>query len=226
MVQLTGHEGAWNADLRELVPERVHRAGAHSAQRAGEARDVVTQALRADLRHVGGSSSLQAGEQGQRPPVVGESLEPVLLDAFGETLVAAAPPFAGVFLQPRMRADGEQREHAVGTPGRDMQRQPAAHRIAHDVTALHADRVPEQDEIPGARVHGAQRAMTKLGFAVTAQVRHDPRPAQRHVRDELAPAAAALGEAVEERDRRAVAGDKVAQPGVPSVQNHHSILWM
>ena len=185
---------------------------------------MIAKALCADLRHICWPSSLQACEQGQRPPVVDESLEPVLLDAFGETLVAAAPPFAGVFLQPRMRADGEQREHAVGTPGRGMQRQPAAHRIAHDVTALHAQRVPQPHEVRGARVHGAQRAVSELGFAVTPQVGHDPFPALWHVRDELAPAAAALGEAVEERDRRPVAGHKVAQPGVPSVQNHDSIV--
>ena len=68
--------------------------------------------------------------------------------------------------------------------------------------------------------------MPELRFAVAAQVRHDPHPALGHMRDDLSPAAAALGEAVQERDRRTVAGDKVAQPGIPSVENHSSMVWM
>ncbi len=67
--------------------------------------------------------------------------------------------------------------------------------------------------------------MPHLRFAVAPEVGHDPLPARGHLGDELAPAPSGLGEAVEERHRRAVAGDKVAQPDVLTLQNHDSILW-
>src|SRR5205814_5395943 len=104
------------------------------------------------------------------------------------------------------------------------ERKPAAHRVAGNVAALDAEVVPQGDEVVGARVHRAEDAVAGLRFPVAPEVGHDPSPAFGHSRDELAPAAAALRETVQKGDRRAVAGDKVAQPGVLTLQNHDSIL--
>jgi hypothetical protein len=54
------------------------------------------------------------------------------------------------------------------------------------------------------------------------KVGHNPLPTGGHGRDELLPAATALGEAVEKGDRRAFAGDYIVEANVGTLQNRHS----
>ena len=224
MVELARHEGARERHVGELVPQRLHGAGAHPSEGTGQAGDVVLEALGPNLRHVSVAAALEPGEHRQRPPVVHERLDAILLDPRGQRLVSLAPSLAGIGVESCVRADGQRREDAVGPPGGHMQGEPAAHRVADEVAALDLQRVPELDQVLGAGVHGAGGAMPDLRLAVAAEIGDDPPIALRHLGHQLAPAAAALCEAMQERHRPALAGDKVAQAGVPNVQNHDSIL--
>ena len=220
MVQLAGDEGAWKRDAREVIPQRIHGAGAHPAQRAGKAGDVVRHPLGAHLGHERGPATLEAREQGQRAPVVDERLQPVLLDALGEPFVPAPASLSGLFLEARVRTDGEQREDSFRSARGGVERQAAAHRITHEVRARDSEMVPEPLEVVGASVHAARRAGPGTRLAMSAQVGHDPHPAFRHPGNDLEPAATVLREPVEQGDRRAGAEHEVAQSHVRTVENH------
>jgi hypothetical protein len=62
---------------------------------------------------------------------------------------------------------------------------------------------------------------------VATEVRQHPPPAGRHQRDDLAPAIAVLGKAVEQRYRRTFADHLIVEPDVRFFENpHRQILWM
>ena len=124
VVELARHEGAWHADAVKVVPQRLHHAGAHAAQRAREAGDVVLEALGAKLRNVAFAAPLQAGEEGKRTPVIDEGLDPIFFEALGQGLVAAATPLACVTVEPGVRADGQERKQPL-RPSRASSSRPA-----------------------------------------------------------------------------------------------------
>ena len=224
MVKLSRDESARAAHVGELVPDRIHRAGSHASQRAGESRDVVLQPFRPHLSDVRRPAALQPGEEGKSAPVIDERLDAIALDAFRQGLVAEPAALACAVVEPGMRADRDEREHALGTARRHVKRKPPTHRVAREVRPLDPEPVPKGKQVLGASVHRAWRARRRLRFAVAAKVGHDPTPAFGDLGDELAPAPSALREAVQQGDRRTGAGHKVAQLYVLTLQNHDSIL--
>src|SRR5205807_144630 len=143
VVELARDEGEWKLRQPELIPDRLHHARAHPAQRAGKTRRMVLEALRAHLREEGRSATLQSGKQRKAAPVVDEGPDAISLDAIGKRLVAATPPVASAGVQAGVRADGEHGKDAVTAACRDMEGEPAAHRVADEVRALDAEMVPQ-----------------------------------------------------------------------------------
>ncbi len=90
VVQLAGDERGWDGDLRQLVPERRHTSGAHSAQRGCKARDGVPHALGAQLCDKRRAAPLEAREQRQAAPVVDESPHAIGFDALRQRFVSTA----------------------------------------------------------------------------------------------------------------------------------------
>src|SRR5439155_11581065 len=156
--------------------------------------------------------------------VADECVDAVVFDPLGKRLVAKPSSLTRIFVEPGVRTDGEKRERTVGVARCDVKREAAAHRVTHDMTSLEAELVPQPQNVRGTPVHRAWGARADLRLAVAAKVWHDPSPALRHMRDDLVPAAAALGEAVQERHRRAGARHYVAQPDVLSRQNHRQSM--
>ena len=206
LVELAGHKRAGEAHLRELVPQRFHRAGTHPAQRAGEPGRAILQALGPHLGDVRRSAPLEAGKNRQRAPVVDKGLDAFPLDSLGERLVVSSTLVARILVQPGMGADRQQREDPLWPPRRDVEGEPSAHRVAGEVRLLEAELVPQRHQVIRAGVHRTRLARRGLRLAVTAEVRHDPSPTFGHLRDDLPPAAAALSETVQECHRRSVAG--------------------
>jgi hypothetical protein len=61
---------------------------------------------------------------------------------------------------------------------------------------------------------------------MSAKIWHDPHPAVGHSGNDLEPAAPALCEPVQKRDRRALAAHEVAQSDALTIENHMQIVWM
>ena len=88
VVELAGDERGWDLDTVELVPDGSHRARAHAAQRFRQTRNVIVHARGSHLGQERRPSALQTLEQGQAAPVVDEGLQPVVLNALRQRLVA------------------------------------------------------------------------------------------------------------------------------------------
>ena len=124
---------------------------------------------------------------------LGERLDPVALDAIGERLVGGAAQLAlRLSGQARARAQEDEPGEAPGSREREVQGDPAAHRVARERRTLRDDLVEiredrrEVDRPPPRRV------------AVPAQVRRVGAVAFAEPLPHGVPAAPGLGEAVEE----------------------------
>ena len=227
IVELSGHEGARTSDARKLIPNRPHRAGAHPAQGFRQPRAAVVQPPGPYLPNVGWAPSFQTGEERQAAPVVDEGLESVVLNALRQGLIVSAPVFALVLFKPRMGPDGQERQGTCRPRGRDVEREPAPHRVSDQMAARDPKMVPEHLEIFRACLHRVERTRLDAGIAMTAQVWHHPPPAIGHLRDDLVPAAPALGEPVKQGDRRTFADHLIVEANVSAFQNHDmQIVWM
>ena len=226
MVELAGNERARASNAFQLVPDGPHGPCPHAAQRLREAGGPVVHPLGAHLRHERRAASLKPGEHREAAPVVDESLEPICLDPLRQCLIAAAPPLARLVLETGMGADREQREDPFRMGGRDMEGEPPPHGVAHQVGARDPEVVPQHHEVGSAGLHGVWATRADAGVAVAAKVGHHPPPAAGHVGDDLVPAAPALGESVENGDRRTFADHLIVESNVGPFQKHRQILWM
>ena len=121
-------------ELAEPVPQRLHDAGADAAQDGGERDRVVAQQIGAPERE---RARRRAGEQRLAAPALGELLDRAALGVGGEALVggAALGPQRGVLDPGRARDEHEPRD-ALRMRERDVQRDPAAERVAAQHEAL------------------------------------------------------------------------------------------
>ncbi len=97
-----------------------------------------------------------------------------MFDPLSERLVALTPSLARLLLESRVGADRQQRQEALGDPGRHVQREPAAHRVADEVGTLDPEVIPQHLEVRGAGVHRARRARLDPRFTMAAKVGHHP----------------------------------------------------
>jgi hypothetical protein len=97
----------------------------------------------------------------------------------------------------------------------------AAHRVTDKMRARDPKAVPEPLQIFCAGVHRVWRARPDLGRAMAAEVGEHPLPAGRHQGNDFVPGPAALGEAMEERNRRAIADHLIVEPNVISHFENH-----
>src|SRR5205807_5565368 len=95
------------------------------------------------------TAALQACEQGPGAPVVDEGLDSLRLDAFREALVPAPAPIAGVVVESGVSADRDQGGDSLRSAGGDMKREPAAHRVTHEVRSPDVQLFPKRDQVFG-----------------------------------------------------------------------------
>ena len=221
VVELAGNEAARNFETVELAPDRVHRARPHTAKRSRKTGNVIVHARRTHLSGERWASAFQTFEHGQAAPVVDKGLEAIGLNALSQRLIAASPYFARILVQAGMSSDGEERQESFRPGGRNVKRKAAAHGVTDQMRTLNSEAVPEPLQIFCAGVHRVWRARPDLGRAMAAEVGEHPLPAGRHQGNDFVPGPAALGEAMEERNRRAIADHLIVEPNVISHFENH-----
>ena len=220
VVELAGDECGRNLDAAELVPDRSHRARAHAAERFRETRNVIVHSRRSHLGKERRAAAFQPLEQWQAAPVVDEGFEPVILKALGQRFVTSSPSFARFLIEAGVSADGEQRQDSFRPRRSNVEGKAAAHRVTDEMGARDPKTVPEPHKILRASLHRVWRAGLDTSRAMAAEVGQHPFPAGRHQRDDLVPAPAALGEAMEQCDRRTFADHLIVELDVISFENH------
>ena len=220
VVELAGDECGRNLDAAELVPDRSHRARAHAAERFRETRNVIVDSRRSHLGKERRAAAFQPLKQWQAAPVVDEGFEPVILNALCQRFVTSSPSFARFLVEAGVSADGEQRQDSFRPRRSNVEGKAAAHRVADEMGARDPKTVPEPHKIFRASLHRVWRAGLDTSRAMAAEVGQHPFPAGRHQRDDLVPARAALGEAVEQRDRRTFADHLIVESDIISFENH------
>ena len=187
---LAGEDQDGHAQAGEVRPSRRLAPGAGQPEAAGQALDGVAAPV-VEVGRVG----RQVGEERLGQPALDERVEPVALQIARPRLVAAT---AGgpllLVLDPGRRAEQHQGVDLVGLVEGQVQRQPAAHRVA-DVGRPAAggteQRGTRRQVGPDGRRATVTRCIDEHDLVITAQVGGDrpPRPS-------------GLREAVDEHDRR------------------------
>ena len=190
LVVLAREDEDRHAEAGELVPPRHLAAGAGQAEAAGQAVDGVPP----PIVEVGGVRR-QVGEQGLGQPALEERIEPVALQLARPDLVrAAAGGPLGLVLDPGGRAEEHQGVDLVRPVQGQVQRQPAAHRVADiggPATGGAEQRRARRQVGPDGRRAAVARCVHQHDLVVAAEVGGD-----------RAPRAPGLGEAVDEHDPR------------------------
>ena len=180
------------AQLAEPAPQRLHDAGAEPAQGGRQAGRRVAQPV--GVRG-GRDARLLAREQRLGAPLLGERLDADRLDPVGQLGVGAAALLAlGRVGDARARADEHEPLDEAGQRERRVQRDPPAHRVAHE----RARPVGQRAHVGGAR---RERGRAPLGgLAVAGEVGRQRAIASAERRDRPPPALPRLGEAMQEDD--------------------------
>lgn len=108
------------------------------------------------------------------------------------------------------RGDEDERGHVIGILDREAQRDDAAHGIAEDGAREHPDPLGERVDVPRVG-REALDALERLGETVAGQVGDEDAPPPREKRGELREVDRGTAEPVDERDRSAPTGEKVAR---------------
>ncbi len=129
LIALSGEERDGHLQLPESLPERWQRAWAETAQRAGQSRGLIAQAVGVDIRgYVGGL----VGHHCCCGPGAGELLNAQQLDLVSELRVggpaSSSLPWIG---DPRACSNQNQALYPRAQGERNVQRDPAPHRVSN-----------------------------------------------------------------------------------------------